>query len=407
MQESKGVVGGAPGGAPVEREIESFAAALASAGYAEGTVHSKIRWLSGFGRWLACNEAHLVDLDEAMIARFFEEQSLGERMRGRQGSTARQFLAHLREKGVASAQGDPSPTSVSGLVSRYEHHLRAERALRPSTTALYGWAVQRFLTHRFASAPPRVEELRPSDGSNFILEQCRSQSPATVKVHATAVRSFFRFLLQRAEIEVELTSSILPVANWRAASVPKFLPAEEVEQVLAAVDRRDATGLRDYAILVLLARLGLRAGEVVRLRLEDIDWRAGELLVRGKAGVQDRLPLLEEVGAALAAYLEVRPPSSSRCVFVRARAPYRGFATVHAIGTIASRALRRGGLPRRGAHVFRHSLATAMLRRGASMDEVAEVLRHRSLATTEIYAKVDFEALRALARRWPGSGGAP
>ena len=228
----------------------------------------------------------------------------------------------------------------------------------------------------------------------------------------SALRSFFRFLLQQGEIATDLAACVPAVADWRLSTVPKYLGAEEVERLLSACDQRTRIGRRDYAILMLLARLGLRASEVVALELDDMDWRAGEIVVRGKGQRHDRLPLLQEVGEALASYLrQDRPRGSTRRVFVRMRAPIRGFAGPQTISTIVRRALQRADLkaPAKGvaAHLLRHSLATGMLRRGASMTEIAELLRHRnrSPSTTEIYAKVDLGGLRSLAQPWPWSGG--
>jgi site-specific recombinase XerD len=225
----------------------------------------------------------------------------------------------------------------------------------------------------------------------------------------SALRSFLRFLLQHGEIATDLAASVPAVAHWRLTSVPKHLSEEMVKSVLRSCDRNTVVGRRDYAILLLLARLGLRAGEVVNLELNDIDWRAGEIVVRGKGGVHDRLPLVQEVGEALAAYLRRGRPllAESRCVFLQVRAPRCGFRGPATVSTILARALQRAGLdpPEKGAHLLRHSLATGMLHRGATMAEIAEVLRHRSARTTEIYAKVDIASLRALAQPWPSCGG--
>ena len=197
------------------------------------------------------------------------------------------------------------------------------------------------------------------------------------------------------------------MADWRLSTVPKFLTSEEVERVIKACNRRTATGRRDFAILLLLARLGLRAGEVVALQLEDINWRAGEILVRGKGLLHDRMPLPADVGEALASYLrQDRPLCQTRRVFACMRAPQRGFAGPSTLSTIVRRALDRADLhPEfKGAHLLRHSLATSMLRSGATMGEIGEVLRHRATNTTEIYAKVDFDGLRSLAHCWPMEG---
>jgi site-specific recombinase XerD len=224
----------------------------------------------------------------------------------------------------------------------------------------------------------------------------------------TALRSFFRFLFLRGETDRDLAGAVPPIPEWRLAEVPKYLTPEEVEQVVRVCRRDTGVGQRDHAILLLLARLGLRASEVIALDLEDVDWRAGVLKVRGKGGYHDRLPLPADVGEALATYLRHhRPPCTTRRLFIRTRAPHRGFANPSSISTIVDRALNRAGLhpDRQGAHLLRHSLATGMLRSGASLDEIGEVLRHRASSTTEIYAKVDISGLRSLALPWPTSGG--
>ena len=198
------------------------------------------------------------------------------------------------------------------------------------------------------------------------------------------------------------------MAHWQQATVPRYISSEEVQRVLKACDRRTTIGRRDYAILLLLARLGLRAGEVVALQLDDIDWRGGEILVRGKGLRRDRMPLPDDVGKALASYLrQDRPPCQTRRVFVCMKAPYRGLAPVGTLPTIVRCAIERTNLnpPSKGAHLLRHSLATSMLRSGATMREIGEVLRHRDTNTTAIYAKVDFDSLRSLAHTWPIGGG--
>jgi site-specific recombinase XerD len=223
----------------------------------------------------------------------------------------------------------------------------------------------------------------------------------------TAFRSFFRYLFQKGELQANLAAAVPTVADWRLSTVPKCLSSVEVKRVLKACNRRTATGRRDYAILLLLARLGLRAGEVVALQLDDINWRAGEVLVRGKGLFQDRMPLPSDVGKALASYLRRdRPACQTRRVFICIQAPRRGFANPSTLTTIVRRALDRADLHPtfKGAHLLRHSLATSMLRSGATMGEIGDVLRHRIPNTTEIYAKVDFDGLRSLAHPWPIGG---
>jgi integrase/recombinase XerD len=209
----------------------------------------------------------------------------------------------------------------------------------------------------------------------------------------------------RGAVTLDLAAAVPIVANWSMPSIPRAIEADHVRQLLASFDRRTPMGRRDYAIVLLLARLGLRAGEVACLELDDIDWDAGELSVRGKGGARTALPLPAEVGEAIAAYLRHgRRHSTSRRVFLRSKAPIRGFLGQCAIGSIIRHALQRTGIqaPTTGAHQFRHALATQMLRRGASLTEIGEVLRHRSPQTTTLYAKVDLKALRTLALPWPG-----
>jgi len=223
----------------------------------------------------------------------------------------------------------------------------------------------------------------------------------------TAFRSFFRYLFQKGELQANLAAAVPTVADWRLSTVPKYLAPEEVKRMLEACNRRTASGRRDYAILLLLARLGLRAGEVVALQLDHIKWRAGEILVRGKGLFHDRMPLPSDVGKALASYLRRdRPACQTRRVFVCMKAPRRGFANPSTLTTIVRRALARADLHPtfKGAHLLRFSLATSMLRSGATMGEIGEVLRHRIPNTTEIYAKVDFDGLRSLAHPWPIGG---
>jgi len=225
-----------------------------------------------------------------------------------------------------------------------------------------------------------------------------------------ALRSFLRFLYEHGETETDLTRAVLKMPAWQLTNVPKYLTPDEVEQVLRACEQWNAAvACRNRAIVLLLARLGLRAGEVMALELDDIDWRVGVLMVRGKGGYHDRLPLPADVGEALAIYLrQHRPRCATRRVFIRSRAPHCGFVDSSPITMIVYRALKKAGLQPhlKGAHVLRHSLATGMLRAGASMSEIGEVLRHRRPNSTEIYAKVDINGLRTLALPWPMKGGA-
>lgn len=396
---------------PLGAHIDSVARSLVDLGYASSTVRTSLWCLADFSRWIQRSDVAVGDLDEGIIDIFVDERQRQGRLHRSHRPTVRRLVEYLREQGIVRAptpERTSAPSPAARLLSQYEEHLRAERGLAPASIVAYRPYVRRFVDERFGEQPLRLRELGPRDVSSFILRYAHSMSPGRAKLMVTALRSFFRFLFQRGQIEANLAEAVPRVADWRLSTIPKYLSVEEIEDLLDACDQSTRTGRRDYAILVLLARLGLRAGEVVALELDDIDWRAGEIVVRGKGLLHDRLPLPPEVGEALAAYLRWhRPPVSTRRVFVRMRAPLRGFAGPSTVSTIVRRALDRAGLnpPVMGAHLLRHSLATAMLRSGASMAEIGEILRHRSPNTTEIYAKIDFVGLRPLAQPWPVVGG--
>jgi site-specific recombinase XerD len=253
----------------------------------------------------------------------------------------------------------------------------------PVTVAREVVVVQEFLRGCFGRGPLRLRALGERDITRFVLRTAKRLSPRTHQTHMSILRSFFRFLLEQGEIEVDLSGVVPSAATWRLAGVPKFIAHRQVEQMLASCDPGTPKGRRDLAILQLLARLGLRACEVSRLELDDIHWRTGELVVRGKGAMRENLPLLTEVGVALAAYIKTdRPRCETRRVFTTMRAPVAAIANMGTVTTIVRDATLRAGLdvPRRGAHVLRHSLATTMLREGASMSEIGTVLRHRSPA---------------------------
>ena len=279
------------------------------------------------------------------------------------------------------------------------------RGLAGATIVNYVPFVARFLKDRFGDGPLALSNLCASDVVRFVRQEASHLHRKRAKLLTSALRSFLRYVRYRGKTKLDLAAAVPAVANWSMSSIPRAIAAEQVRQLLASIDRRTAMGRRDYAILLLLARLGLRSGEVVSLELEDIDWNAGKLSVRGKSGQRSELPLPAEVGEAIAAYLRRgRPASTSRRVFLRAKAPNRGFRGASGVGSIVRHRLQRTRLdtPTRGAHQFRHGLATQMLRQGASLDEIGEVLGHHNPQTTTIYTKVDLDALRSLALPWPG-----
>jgi len=390
---------------PLGTHIAPLAQQLAAQGYAPWTAKYTMRLLADLSDWLQHHALTVAALDEPCVARFLQDRyQTGSPHRNDHPILGR-LLVQLREQGVIPRAVVAPVLLYDHIVSDFHHYLLQQRGLKPPTIRNYLDTVRRFLSARFGAHPLCLEALSPQDITDFMVQQTRRYSPARAKLLATALRSFFRFLLQRGAIGNDLAQAVPTVPNWRLTGLPRFMAAEDIDRLLQGCDRRTPQGRRDYAILLLLARLGLRAGEVVALTLDDLDWDTGALQVRGKSARTERLPLPQEVGAALVAYLrDGRPPSTTRQVFLRMRAPLRGFANSQGISTIVRRGLARAGLnpALKGAHLLRHSLATQMLHNGASLTEIGEVLRHHDIETTRIYAKVDHRALGALAVPWPG-----
>lgn len=386
--------------------LDSFTDRLAGLGYAPWTCRSYVVLAGDLGRWMAKHKVPARALEESVVDEYVEYRKT---QRDRRRVASLHFLDHLRAEGTVP----PRPcaidlSAVSLHCGRYEEHLRKERGVCDGTVEGYVAVVRDFLNWCFDTGPVEITRLVAGDIGDYLLHQARTRSLKRVAYLAGALRSFFRFLFARGDTASDLSSAVLTARTTRFARVPRYLPAADVEKLLDSCDQSTSRGRRDHAILLLLARLGLRAGEVAALELDDIRWRSGEIVVRGKGNSVDRLPLLPEVGKALARYVVTdRPKSSSRRLFFRLCAPIRGLAGRGATSSVVRRALKRADLhpPIRGAHILRHSLGTRMIRAGASMAEIGEVLRHHSPGTTEIYAKVDFEGLRALAQAWPVAGG--
>ena len=391
---------------PLGSYIDSFAQILEVQGYKRSTAKYKITIVADFSRWLDQQGFSVTDLDEITLNKFLL-------YRGRRGSifkieppTLRALLKHLRETGVVpDAVRVDDDSKRRRIESGFAEYLVQERGLEQITIDTYLPIAGRFLSDQFGTGPIVLNGLFPNDIVRFILRYTETVSTKRAQLIVCSLRSFFRFLYQRGETAIDLSPSALTVANWRLSELPKFLEPEQVERLLQSCNQDSLVGQRDYVILLLLARLGLRAGDVVHMTLDDIDWEVGQLIVRGKSHRQERLPLPQDVGEALVRYLcDGRPRCSSRRVFIRIKAPHKGFSSSVAICNIVRRALIRAKLDPafKGSHLLRHSLATQMLRAGASLAEIGEILRHQRLDTTQIYAKVDLVTLRALAQPWPG-----
>jgi integrase/recombinase XerD len=276
---------------------------------------------------------------------------------------------------------------------------------RSATIIHYLPFIGELLKDRFGDGRVKLSALRARDVVRFVQSRAPRLHLKRAKVMTAALRSFLRYTRMRGAVKLDLAAAVPIVANWSMPSIPRAIAPEQVRQLLASIDRRTPIGRRDYAILLVLARLGLRAGEVVSLELEDIDWSAGKLSVRGKRGQRNEIPLPASVGKAIAVYLRHgRPRSTSRRVFLRTRAPIDGFQGTCGVCSVVHHRLQRARVnpPTHGAHQFRHGLATQMLRHGASLAEIGALLGHVHPDTTRIYSKVDLKALHTLAQRWPG-----
>ena len=393
---------------PLGAHVDALAQQLSDEGYAKASARYALQLVADLGRWLIRRRIIAAQLTAERLECYLDYRSRHRHRRSGDSATLRRLLSLLREKGIVAQVPPIDIAPAQRLEEEFRLYLQQERRLAPATVFHYLVFVRRFLAQRFADGEVRLDCLRADDVVGFVQQEAaRLHHPKRSKLMATALRSLLQYARYRGLIGIDLRDCVPTVASWSMASIPRTLLSAEVQRLLAHCDRHTAVGRRDWAILLLLARLGLRAGEVVGLALEDLDWEAGELHIRGSDAASDRLPIPHDVGTALTDYLQqARPTCSCRQVFVRMRAPHRGFASSVAICCIVRRALDRAGLnpALKGAHLLRHSLATQMLRQGASLAEIGQLLRHRSQQTTMIYAKVDLDALRPLALPWPGGG---
>jgi site-specific recombinase XerD len=377
-----------------------FAAELAGRGYTPLSAAAQVRVLAHASRWL---EAQGLEASEFTA----ERAVLFLRARRAEGYTCwlserglAPLLGYLREAGVAGVAALPVSCSAADvLLERYRAYLAGERGLAASTVGYYLAEARLFV----AAAGPDLGELTAAGVAGFVREQCRQRSIGMAKILVTALRALLRFLHVEGVTAEPLAAVVPAVAGWRGGALPRALGPAQVTGLLESCDQSSVTGRRDLAVLTLLARLGLRAAEVAALELDDIDWRAGEVLIRGKARREERLPLPADAGAAIAGYLRAgRADGQCRSVFLAVRAPFPGLSA-GAVQAIVRYAGRRAGVAPASAHRLRHAAATQMLRAGAPLAEIGQVLRHRAASTTAVYARVDHDALRALALPWPVS----
>jgi integrase len=371
---------------PLSRFREGFAAELMALGYTDLSLANQLRLMADFSCWLDAEGLSLDQLDDAVVSSFLSKRRRTHIHFVSRGAVE-PLLGYL-SRGGAIVLARPAPRARREELVAYERYLVEERGVAPARQALCLRVAEEFFGKK------QVGRLTAADVTRFV-----AHAPDSGKL--SALRSVLRFLFVSSRCEANLVYAVPSSPQWAQRSLPQGLEPHEVQAVLKACDRRTLVGCRDHAALLLMVRVGLRAGEVASLRLDDLDWRVGEITIHGKGKSLGRLPLPVDVGEAVASYLKrARRGSTTRTVFVRCRAPYSSMSSA-GIVAIAQRALRAAGIARGSAHRLRHTAATQMLRRGASMTEIAQVLRHRHVNTTAIYAKVDDVALRSVARKWP------
>lgn len=388
---------------PLTSFAEGFAAELTREGYKPNAAANQLQLLAHLSRWLGTKGLDAAALTPSVLNEFLAARRAQGYTLWLSSKALAPLIGHLRGLGFALSAPKAALSPTEALLARYRRYLVDTRSVATTTARGYLDMVRPFVATRVVDDELDWMGLKPADLTGFVLSTCGGRSIGSAKLAVTALRSLLGYLHVEGLIPRPLGAVIPSVAGWRLAGLPRALEPGEVQRLLAACDRRTWTGRRDFAMLMLLVRLGLRAGEVRSLSLEDIDWRAGELVVRGKGNRIERLPLPADVGQAVAAYLRRGRPvtAQGRLVFVRARAPHRPLSSggiTRAVVAAASRA----GLGRVSAHRLRHTAATQMVRSGVPLPEVGQVLRHRRLLTTAIYAKVDRAGLRLLARPWPG-----
>ncbi len=391
---------------PLAPFAAGFAEELARQGYTPLSARHQMWLMAHLSRWLSSQGLGAGDLSSTNVERFLWARRAAGCRRLRSNKATRPLLAYLHELDGARPLPPPAPKGpVEAMLERYRFYLTNERGLGTQTARGYVDSMRPFLHGRLSpdGLALNIGHLSAADVTAFVIARCPRQGRSAAKLTATALRSLLGFLHVSGLIERSLTASVPSVASRRLAGLPKGLEPGQVFCLLTSCDTSTTNGCRDFAVLTLLVRLGMRAGEVAKLRLEDIDWRAGTVVVRGKANCTERVPLPTDVGEAVAAYLRRGRPASAdgRTVFVRIKAPHRAI-TPGGLTQIVAAAARRAGLGLVHAHRLRHTAATQMLRAGTTLPEIGQVLRHRRAMTTAIYAKVDHEALRTIARHWPG-----
>lgn len=388
---------------PLTSFAEGFAAELAKQGYRTNAAANQLQLFAHLSRWLASKGLDATTLNASVLNEFLAARRAQGYTLWLSPKALAPFISYLRRLGFLAPAAKVALSATDALLGRYRSYLLDVRGLVATSARGYVDMVRPFVESRVVDGQLDWIGLSSDDVIGFVRSVCDGRSVGSAKLALTALRSLLGYLHVAGVVRRPLHAVIPAVAGWRLASLPRALEASDVKRMLAACDRRTNSGRRDFAVLMLLVRLGLRAGEVRSLNLDDIDWRTGDLVIRGKGNRIERLPLPTDVGQALTAYLQHGRPATAqaRTVFVRVRAPHCPLSSSGVTQAVVA-AASRAGVGRVSAHRLRHTLATQMVRSGVALADVAQVLRHRRLITTAIYAKVDREGLRLVARPWPG-----
>jgi integrase/recombinase XerD len=388
----------------LQQYAPGFVVELARLGYKPNAATCQLQLMAHLSRWMDAGRLGPVALTPEVAGAFLAARRAEGYVMWLSPKALAPLLGFLRRLGVVPPPAVAPVTPAEALLGRYRRYLVTERGLAVVTARGYADMVRPFLAGREEADGLALADLTAAEVTAFVLATCPGKPKGTAKLTVTALRSLLGFLHVGGLISEPLGQHVPAVASWRLAGLPRALEPGQVEALLASCDQNTAVGRRDFAMLTLLARLALRAGEVAALSLDDISWRAGEITVRGKGSRAERLPLPADAGEAIAAYLadgRPEPFEGTRRVFLRARAPHRGLASAGVTAAVCH-AGQRARVGRVHAHRLRHSAAARMLAAGAPLTEIGQVLRHSQLASTAIYAKADIQALRALARPWPG-----
>lgn len=386
--------------------VDLYADRLRKDGYSKHTAAGSMTIIVEFIGWLSEGQFDCADIDEQLASRFLEVRVRRHPLRDGDPAAIRRLLSALREARIIAPALPRALDPTEQILEDFHAYLTQRHGLSPRSCEAYVKFIRPFLRDLAIARRDQFARLTPADVLGYVERRARDASAATAVAMCSRLRSFLRYLHVQGLVANDLAACVPSIRKWRLTGLPTCLSAAQLQQVFQSCDPSTAAGRRDHPVLLLLARLGLRAQEVATLTLDDIDWHSGQLRIQGKGRQRTIMPLPPDVGAAIAAYLrEGRPPTDSRAVFLQAYAGHAACST-HGISDIARRALKRAGidgLAHHGSHVLRHTLATELLRSGATLTQIGQVLRHRDRATTCIYAKVDLASLRTLCLPWPGA----